>query len=60
MNRNELLTATYTAAYRRIVVRFFDGGAAEVATLGDVTDAEIEAAVAAQGGDVDGFTCELA
>jgi len=51
-----LLTATYDFDYKRIVMNYLADGTAEFVTTGDVTDAEIETAFAAEGGSVDGWT----
>lgn len=54
-----LLTATYDADHKRIVMHFMADGRADYATLGDVTEAEIEAAFLAEGGPLPGWSCEL-
>jgi len=51
-----LLTATYDFDYKRIVMNYLADGTAEFVTTGDVTDAEIETAFAAEGGSLDGWT----
>lgn len=49
------LTTTYTAAYKRIVVKFMQDDSAEVSSMGEVTEAEEMAAVAAEGASMAGW-----
>jgi len=50
-----LLIAKFTAPFKGITVTFFEDDSAEFTAYGDVTDAEIEAAVASGGADIPGF-----
>lgn len=54
-----LLTVRYSRGIDTIIVRFFMDGH-EVDTVGNVTDAEVETAIAAEGRDIEGFSCYLA
>lgn len=51
-----MLTATYDADHKRIVMVFKDDGSADFSTVGDVTESEIEAAFIAGGGMLAGWT----
>jgi hypothetical protein len=53
------LIATYTAGFKRIVVKFFDDDSAEVSSMGDVTDEEENAAVEAGGAHIAGWESEI-
>lgn len=53
------LTANYTASYKAVRVTWYMDGSASFATLGDVSDDEVAACVAAEGADVAGFECVL-
>jgi hypothetical protein len=55
----KLLTATYDFDYKRIVMHYMANGNAEFVTMGPVTDAEIQTAFAAEGGNVAGWTVTL-
>lgn len=50
-----MLTATYDAGHKRIVMFFKDDGSADFSTVGDVTKSEIEAAFLAGGGLLAGW-----
>ena len=54
-----ILTATYTAAYKRIVVKFYADDSAEVASMGEVSEDEEMAAVAAQGANIAGWSVDF-
>ena len=56
---NKVLTAQYTAAYKGITVTFFEDDSAEFTAYGDVTDAEIDAAVASGGADIAGYSVAI-
>lgn len=51
-----LLTATYDADHKRIVMTFKADGSADFSTVGDVAESEIEAAFLAGGGILAGWT----
>jgi hypothetical protein len=56
---NKVLTAKYTAAYKGITVTFFEDDSAEFTAYGDVTDAEIDAALASGGADIAGYSVAI-
>ena len=54
-----ILTATYTAAYKRVTINFMSNDEHEFTACGDVSDDELMALAAAEGGNVAGWECEL-
>lgn len=56
---NLILTAKYTAAYKGITVFFYDNGTTDFKAYGDITDEELDTAIAAEGGSIAGFTSTI-
>jgi hypothetical protein len=56
---NRLMTAKFTAPYKNITVTFFEDDTAEFTAYGNVTDVEIDAALASGGADIAGFSVEI-
>jgi hypothetical protein len=54
-----ILTATYTAAYKRVTINFMMNEEHEFIACGEVSDEELEMLVAAGGSNVAGWECEL-
>lgn len=54
-----ILTATYDADHKRIVMTFKADGSADFAMVGDVTENEIEAAFLAEGREIPGWSLQL-
>ncbi len=54
-----ILTATYTAAYKRVTINFMMNNEHEFTACGEVSDAELDALIAAEGADVAGWQCSL-
>jgi hypothetical protein len=54
-----LVSAKYVAAFKVIRVDYREAGDHTFVTLGDVSDLEIEAALAAEGADLAGWDCSL-
>lgn len=50
------LTATYTASYVCAILNFMSDGTVNYEIAGDVTDEELDAMIAAGGGEVPGFS----
>lgn len=59
MSGSVQLVAIYTAPFRRIRVVFLDDESAEVSSMGEVSEAEELAAVAAGGAQIPGWSSEL-
>lgn len=59
MNTNLLLTATYTAAYKRVTIAYMMNDEHEFTACGDVSDDELDALAEAGGANVAGWTVEL-
>jgi hypothetical protein len=56
---NEVLTAKYTADYKGITITFYDDDTAQMISYGDVSDEDLDAAVAAKGGEISGYSCTI-
>ena len=56
---NHLMIAKFTAPYKGITVTFFEDDSAEFTAYGEVTDAEIDAALASGGADIAGFSVAI-
>jgi hypothetical protein len=54
-----ILTATYTAAYKRVTINYMMNDEHEFIVCGEVSDKEIEALAAAGGADVPGWECKF-
>lgn len=55
-----LLIATYTAPYKRMTLTFNADDSVDYVLCGDVSDADLQAALDAGGGDVPGYTVSIA
>lgn len=55
----QVLTAVYTAAYKRVTITWFMNDEADFTACGEVSDDELQALVDAEGADVAGWACEL-
>ncbi|HNI49255.1 MAG TPA: hypothetical protein PLN96_15395 [Zoogloea sp.] len=54
-----IITAVYTAPYKRVTINFMMNNEHEFTACGEVSDDELMALVAAEGADVAGWECEL-
>lgn len=54
-----LLIATYTAQYKRMTLTFNDDNSVDYVLCGEVSDADLQAAIAAGGGNVPGYTVSI-
>ena len=54
-----ILTATYTAAYKRVTINFMMNNEHEFTACGEVSNEELDSLIAAEGADVAGWQCSL-
>ena len=56
---NQLITASYTKGFSKVVIKFMSDDSCDVSTMGDVSDSEIMELCAAEAGLVSGWDCAL-
>lgn len=60
MNAALVMTATYTAQFKKMVVRFFSNDLIDIASLGEISEADLVAAQNAGGASIAGYSVEFA
>lgn len=56
---NLILTAIYTSNYKRVSISYMMDNAHEFVACGEVSDDEVMQLIAAEGGNVDGWSVEI-